>query len=162
MIKTKKKIIYLSVFLVIALFLISACNQAVGKKVTPVEDANIDKDLTLRNLNAQQVTVSGETNTNRLSAFSIDIINPNKVGARMTIQDNAMVFGMQSAEGNFAFDGDLASTGNLIIVGSAAFENKQVEINEGTLQLHQLSGQGNAYACLNANGVLFRSNIPCK
>ena len=91
MIKTYKKIIILGTFLVLALFVISACNQAVG--------APVKKNL--------------EVN------------------------------------------------GNLIVVGSAAFENKQIELNEGTLQLHKLSGQGNAYACLNSNGVLFRSNNPC-
>jgi len=153
--KTNNKTIILGTILVLVLFFISACQGTVG---APTKGG---RDLTVRNLYSQQATVSGETNTNKLSAFSIDVINPNKVGGRMSIQDNTMVFGMQGAEGSFSFDGALTSTGNLIVVGSATFENKQIELNEGTLQLHQLSGQGNAYACLNANGVLFRSNTRC-
>jgi hypothetical protein len=59
------------------------------------------------------------------------------------------------------FGGPAVASEDLIVLGSAAFENKQIELNEGTIQLHQLSGSGNAYACLNSIGVLFRSSVPC-
>ena len=32
---------------------------------------------------------------------------------------------------------------------------------DGRIEFNSLSGSGNAYACLDAGGVLFRSNVPC-
>lgn len=155
-----KKIIYLTSFLILALFLVSSCDQAVGDLEKGV------RDLHVRKLTAKQVTVSGETNTNSLSTFSLDVIapnpNPSKIGGRVNIQDGIMSFGMQGIGGNFVFDGDLYTTESLHSKGSASFEDKQIELNEGTLQLHQLSGDGNAYACLDKNGILFRNDEPCK
>ena len=35
-------------------------------------------------------------------------------------------------------------------------------IVEGRLSVPKLGGEGNAYACLDSNGLLFRSDTPCK
>jgi len=49
-----------------------------------------------------------------------------------------------------------------IITGYAAKETGQEHIFNETIIIKELSGNGNAYLCINSEGKIFRSEIPCK
>lgn len=61
----------------------------------------------------------------------------------------------------------VGSTSNRLLLGAGSntqnivIDNKLFNITSGNLSIYDLRGSGNDYACLDANGQLFRSNTAC-
>ena len=185
-----KKLIYLSIFLVIAIFLISACQDIVGARIKSSGEAQpIDKskssgnDVYANNVYVREKLMGGigtdgkysvilknngiETNqitvsgeTNTRTVFATEHIDVG--GARLSLNkdEKVLIFSMQGTE-----DGNFMFGGDLIVNRNARTTGDLLvgdEATVGNLRIIDEQGDGNAYLCINSLGVVFRSNDPCR
>ena len=64
--------------------------------------------------------------------------------------------------GRVSIDGKIISTTAGSTSALVLTSDVNAVIVEGRLSIPKLGGEGNAYACLDNNGLLFRSDVPCQ
>ena len=165
-----KKLIYIFVILVAGLFIISACEQAVGVRARQLDRGGADNIKA----NSCDADNSCEVNSLLLSSNSYEGDKPTikAEGNGIILNKKTVIQGYLSADeiilnkiflSSNSYEGEqptIEASGNGIIL------NKKVII-EGYVDAHEilsssLIGKGNAYACINSQGKLFRSNNPCR
>lgn len=67
-------------------------------------------------------------------------------------------------DGGMNVEEDVTIGGNIDLFGeieAGSVDADDLEVNSGPVVLHHLSGNGSAYACIDSDGYLFRSQTPC-
>ncbi|WP_408873411.1 hypothetical protein [Gluconobacter roseus] len=81
----------------------------------------------------------------------------NNVTANAIIAGSGATKTIIGSDGSLSLPGNI--TGNALIVGSGS--SKTVLGSDGSITTTALTGSGNAYACLNSSGQLYRSSTAC-
>ena len=167
MIRLNKKLVYLFAVLVAGLFVISSCSQqeAVGVRArnldlgednVPVLPGDNERNIKANSCNNDEVC---EINSIKMEYLSID-------GKTISTRRTSNLILNAGGDGNSdVVIGDLYLQGKtigsteghaLILKGGSGI------VIDGETSFDRLTGEGNAYVCLNNQGKLFRSNNPCR
>lgn len=117
--------------------------------------------------------------TAKIAAHSCDADDVCEVAKTLSTQKGSTsALRLMSDAGPVIVDGPLAS--DSLVTGRVSIDGKIISttagsmsalvltsdvnavIVEGRLSIPKLSGEGNAYACLDNHGLLFRSDVPCQ
>jgi hypothetical protein len=167
----KKILIYGSILSVLLVVLLSGCQknltgQAFARSMetncqtwkTGCEKGN---QAACRYFNKYCVDVPTYEEVQNMISEGIELIPPVEVkGDGMLAPaidfDNSQLGG---AVIRFKEQGDIKAA---ITGGSFGFTESMITLNADRIRMEKLSGSGNAYACLDSDGYLFRSDTPCK
>lgn len=126
-------------------------DTSVGARYVGSVEEGVDEEIVAHSCNADAVCEVNDLQINGETYFNDHVhVNQGKlfVNANLVV-DSLSFFNDESVfEDHASFNGKIFSNGNLILEGS-------------DLYLTDLVGLGNAYACLNSQGKLFRSETPC-
>ena len=163
--------IYISLVLCLFLLELSGCNTPAGKAWTPVSSTENGEFGTVKANTGEfnQLTAVGIVtgSINSEGNVGIGISNPIEkleVAGKIKVVDLCTTQGecLSTAGGVDSWTASGANinrpSGNVGIGISAPSEKLQVE---GNIKATGLKGTGNAYACVDANGKIFRSQTAC-
>ncbi|MFH1133127.1 MAG: hypothetical protein V1735_01420 [Nanoarchaeota archaeon] len=167
---------------ILTLILLAACQQnTAGQRPMeslplPSPATSCDADNTCEMQNAQ---VTGNIGTLKLvvgNVMSIDedevtISKPISGGSTpyvqidtfLTVNHGGKVGGNFEIDGNASIDGRVDVSGNVAVTGDVSSDTAHVDSGIATYwAVTSAAGEGNAYACFDNNGKLYRSLTPCR
>ncbi len=181
--KSRKSYLYIIVALV-TLILVAVVSFSLGRNTTLQESTNAGEAVRVQQLRATSCDGDDncEINTASIQQAKVQqdlIVNGGlSVSRQSTFSDSTSYFGLANFRGGLQAtqvkigvpqnpDPALDQQPTLVVDQDAARFTEPVSFSEdvdvfGRSKLWSLNGQGNAYACLDASGILYRSINPCR
>ncbi|PKM36747.1 MAG: hypothetical protein CVV06_09420 [Gammaproteobacteria bacterium HGW-Gammaproteobacteria-10] len=124
----------------------------------PTQPANPSAKIAANSCDADEVCEVAKTVSTRKGSTSALILKSDagQVLVQGPLVSESLLAGIVTIDGKM-ISTSKDSTSALILTSDA-----NSVIVEGNLTVTKLSGEGNAYACIDSHGSLFRSNTPCK